>query len=158
MRPVTTGDPVAWSVCLSVSLSRGCAVQKRLNGSMFCLEWRLLGCQGILHLDRVPILLGDGVGVERNVSYFIHYRDTGRGFDAAFAKLLWPFVKNLCENVAVCVHGVINVVAVYFDCNRNFVVTICALRTVDGLRRFTAPTQVLYRFHPLHSIRICTKT
>jgi len=37
MQPIATGDLVAWCV----SLSCGCAVQKRLNGST-CLGWRLL--------------------------------------------------------------------------------------------------------------------
>jgi len=33
---------VAWCVCQSVCLSRASAMQKRLNGSGSCLEWRLL--------------------------------------------------------------------------------------------------------------------
>jgi len=45
MRPIATGDPVAWCVSLSVTRLR-CV--KRLNGSKSCSGWRLVGMQGIL--------------------------------------------------------------------------------------------------------------
>jgi len=66
MRTTAVVDPVAWAVDVfqSVCLSRERAVQKRLNGSSFCLGWRLLEIQN----HRI------------------------RRFNAAFAKLLWQFV------------------------------------------------------------------
>jgi len=66
-------DPVAWVfVCLSFCLSRQQIVQKRLNGSRFCLS-------------------GDSWGPRNIVSYQMggpYPAQWGGGFDGAFAKLL----------------------------------------------------------------------
>jgi len=54
-------------VCQSVCLSCGIAVQTRLDGLRSCLDWRFSKAQKTL------------------------------GFDAAFAKLLWPIIVFLCD-------------------------------------------------------------
>jgi len=69
----TAIDRRSWrlSVSLWVCLSRGFAVQTLLNGSTSCLGWRLLGARETMCQTAVPISLLCG-------------------FEAAFAKLLWP--------------------------------------------------------------------
>jgi len=70
----------------SVSLSRGFAVQTRLNGARSCLGWRLMGNVVLDALSRFP-----------------------HGFDAAFANLLscltCVVLRQLCQPVVCCPSG-----------------------------------------------------
>jgi len=69
---IAIDDPaVSQSVCRAAS--RGFAVQKRLTGSISCLDEDSQGCKAQC------IRRGSRSSTAR-----------GRGFDAAFAKLLWP--------------------------------------------------------------------
>jgi len=73
MPTIASDDSVAWCVSESVS-RRACVMQKPLHGSRSCLGWRLQRAQRTCVLDGGPDFL--------------------RGFDAAFAKLVWPFVSK----------------------------------------------------------------
>jgi len=65
------------SVCQSVSVLRGFAVQTRLNGSGSCLGWTFL---------------------ETKVTNKDAGRDCARGLDAAFARLLLPLDVVCCSH------------------------------------------------------------
>jgi len=79
MHTIVTLPMIAVSVCLSVchAAQLGFTVQKWLNGSRSCLGWTTPGGLSNIVLDGGP-----DPSTAR-----------GGGFDAAFAKLLWPLVK-----------------------------------------------------------------
>jgi len=85
VRPIATDHPLAY---VSVCLSRGCAVQKRLNGSRSCRDGDFE--------DPSHIVLNGGPDAptarEREMRKILSSIRTLRAFDAAFAKLLWPLV------------------------------------------------------------------
>jgi len=72
MQTTATDVPVCQSVCQAASLVLN--VQKRLNGSRFCLGWRLFEGPRNIALDGNP----DPARRGRSA------------FNAAFAKLIWP--------------------------------------------------------------------
>jgi len=75
VQTIAIDDPGRLSVCLS----RGFAVQTRINGSRSCLVWRLKG-HCVRRKSRLP-----------------------HGFDAAFAKLLWLLVYLVELHVRIIV-------------------------------------------------------
>jgi len=80
IRTIATDNPVAWCVSQSVCSALACALQKPLNGSRSCLYWNpnSWGPKTLYYTD-----------VGYRFSVFPH------GFNAAFARLLWPLVFRL---------------------------------------------------------------